>query len=97
MPSDQHAENTPHESSKGGDTLTELTDTLRDLPNVHDVVVCGDDNDSKLTTVVVTFMDFPGRTTADVDEIMRLSGWESDGTSFSQNQRLYVECGGNND
>lgn len=78
------------EAARDGVTRTELMNMLLTLPKVHEALSQGEEGGWRETIITVGFSDSPGAATAHVDELMRLAGWKSDGTSFALNRRHYV-------
>jgi len=67
---------------------------LYDLPNVMEILVDGEDEDWRPTTITVGFDDDAGRGTDDVAIVMQRAGWRFDGATFSPYNRVrFVERG----
>ncbi|WP_225336643.1 hypothetical protein [Halomicrobium urmianum] len=69
----------------------ELANMVYDLPCVIELLVDGEDEDWRPTTITVGFEDDAGRGTEDVATIMRRAGWAFSGATFSPYNRLRFE------
>lgn len=67
---------------------TELANMVYDLPGVMELLVDGEDEDWRPTTITVGFEDDHGRGTDDVAEIMARAGWTFAGATFAPFNRL---------
>lgn len=82
------------EAAHDDPSRTDLTNMVYDLPCVHEVLVDGEDEDWRPTTITVGFSDDAGRGTGDVATIMQRAGWQLDGVTFAPYNRVrFVECG----
>lgn len=76
---------------------TDLTNMVYDLPTVSEILVDGEDEDFRPTTITVGFSNDAGRGTDDIATIMRRAGWKFDGATFSPYNRLRFEKLGEDD
>lgn len=70
----------------------ELSNMVYGLPDVCELLVDGEDEDWRETTITVGFKDTPGSATAHVASIMRTAGWKFDGATFAHNRLHFVEA-----
>lgn len=78
------------EAARDGPPRTELTNLLYDLPCVDEILVDGENEDWRPTTITVGFRDHRG--TDDVAVIMARAGWRFDGATFAPFNRVrFVE------
>lgn len=82
------------EAARDDPSQTELANMVCGLPGVCELLVDGDEEDWRPTTITVGFTDDAGRETTDVTSIMTRAGWRVEGATFAPYNRLrYVERG----
>lgn len=79
------------EAARDDLSRTELTNMLYDLSGVYEVLVDGEDEDWRPTTITVGFGDDGYRYTGDVVTIMRRAGWKFEHAVFGPYNRLCFE------
>jgi hypothetical protein len=81
-------------AARDGLTRRELTNLLCDLWCTDEVLVDGEDDSWRPTTITVGFSDDGGRGTDGVALIMARAGWQLDGVTFAPYNRVrFVERG----
>lgn len=78
-------------AARDGVSRRELTNMLFDLSHVHSVIVDGDEEQWRDTTIAVMFDDKGYRDTSDVIDIMRAAGWQVASVTFAPYNRLTFE------
>jgi len=79
------------EAARDDPSLTELTNMVYDLSKVTELLVDGDDEDWRPTTITVGFGERAYRETGDAIGLMRAAGWTVESVVFSPYNRITFE------
>lgn len=76
---------------------TELTNMVYDLSAVSELMVDGEDEDWRPTTIIIGFAEDYGGGIDDVITVMQRAGWRVDGVTFGAYRRLQFKPRGADD
>jgi len=79
------------EAARDDPDRTDLCNIVYGLPAVIEVLVDGEDEDWRDTTITVGFEELPGVATAHITDIMQRAGWKANGATFAYNRLHFVD------